>query len=65
MAYPAFQCFKTKSRDVYSSSYQVKNHDEGAAWVQQAMEHFGIKGSDLLGKPYTSNIIPTTATIYP
>ncbi len=60
-----YQCFKTRERSVYCSSYEVRNHDEGAAWVSQAMEHFGIHSSDLLGRPYLSNNQPAGAIIYP
>ena len=47
-----YQCFKTKDRDVYCSSYEVKSHAEGAIWVRDCMEHYSIKGNDLLGKPF-------------
>ena len=63
MAY--YQCFKTKARDVYCSSYKVKNHTEGAAWVQQALAHYKLRGSDILGKPYESEDIPRGAKTYP
>ncbi len=63
MAY--YQCFKTRDRDVYCSSYKVKNHDEGAAWVQQALQHFNLQASDILGKPYEENSVPRNAIEYP
>ena len=63
MAY--YQCFKTKARDVYCSSFEVKNHAEAAAWMEQAMKHFELKASDILGKPYESDDIPKGATTYP
>lgn len=63
MAY--YQCFKTKARNVYCSSSTVKNHAEGAAWVKLALEHFKLKASDILGKPYEADKIPKGATTYP
>jgi hypothetical protein len=63
MAY--YQCFKTKARDVYCSSYKVKNHDEGASWVTAALAHFNLRGSDILGKPYEERDIPDKAIEYP
>lgn len=63
MAY--YQCFKTLSRDVYCSSYEVKNHDEGADWISQAIQHFGLKANDIKGKPYESDDIPNGAITYP
>lgn len=59
-----YQCFKTKDRDVYCSSKEFKNHDEGAAWIALAMAHFNIQASDLLGKPYTADSQPDGATIW-
>jgi hypothetical protein len=61
----AYQCLKTKARDVYCSSYKVKNHDEGAAWVRDCMAHYGIQGSDLLGRPYLSEDQPDGAIVWP
>ena len=63
MAY--YQCFKTKARDVYCSSMEVKNHAEGAAWIAQALKHFELQANDILGKPYESDDIPKGATTYP
>jgi hypothetical protein len=63
MAY--YQCFKTIDRDVYCSSYKVKNHTEGADWVKQALEHFNLQADDILKKPYESDDIPNGATTYP
>lgn len=54
MPYPAYQCFKTQSRDVYCSSYIVKNHDEGRVWIARALEHYELQANELKGKPYTS-----------
>lgn len=65
MAKYGYQLFKTRARDVYCSSTQFSNHDEGAAWVTAAMKHFGIQGNDLLGKPYTSESQPDGAIIWP
>lgn len=61
MAY--YQCFKTRDRTVYCSSYQVRNHAEGAVWVKRCMENFGIQG--LAGKPYESDDQPRDATLWP
>jgi hypothetical protein len=63
MAY--YQCFKTTDRVVYCSSFKVKNHDEGADWVRQALEHFNLKANDIKGKPYESDDIPEGATTHP
>lgn len=63
--YPAYQCFKTKDRDVYCSRGEVNNHEAGAEWVSNCMAHFNIKASDLLGKPYPSIDQPSGATIWP
>lgn len=63
--YPAHQAFKTRAREVYCSSYIVRNHTEGAKWVGECMAHFGIKGSDLLGKPYLEDDCPDGATVWP
>ena len=60
-----YQCFKTIERDVYCSSYKVKNHDEGAAWVREALAHFNLRGNDIKGKPYEEDNIPDGATTYP
>lgn len=60
-----YQCFKDISRNVYCSSYKVKNHAEGAAWVGQAITHFGLRSNDLLGQPYQSDDIPKGARTYP
>lgn len=62
MAY--YQCFKTINRTVYCSSYQVKNHAEGAAWVRQAMEHFAIRANEL-NDTYEKDKIPSGAIQYP
>lgn len=63
MAY--YQCFKTREREVYCSSYKVRNHDEGREWVTNTMAHFGINGSDLLGKPFERDSQPDGAIIFP
>ncbi len=63
MAY--YQCFKTKDRVTYCSSYEVKNHTEGAAWIGECMEANGIQASDLLGKPFEKDEIPNGATTWP
>ena len=60
-----YQCFKSKARDVYCSSSKVKNHDAGAKWVEQALAHFKLKASDILGKPYEAEKIPKGANTYP
>jgi hypothetical protein len=64
-SYPGHQCFKTKSRDVYCSGYIVKNHDEGAAWISDALVHFDLRASDILGKPYIKENIPAGAIVWP
>lgn len=63
MAY--YQCFKTRARDVYCSSYPVNNHAEAAIWISQAVEHFELRGNDILGKPFESDDIPAGAITYP
>ena len=63
MAY--YQCFKTTARNVYCSSYQVRNHDEGNAWVKAALENLNIRGSDMLGKPFELDAVPENAITYP
>ena len=63
--YPAYQCFKTKARDVYCSSYEVKNHDEGSEWIGDCLKHFGLKGSDIHQKPYLADDPPDDATVWP
>lgn len=63
MAY--YQCFKTLARDVYCSSYTVKNHDEGADWVGRALQHFQLKASDIKGKPYEEDSVPSGAILFP
>ena len=63
MAY--YQCFKTTARDVYCSSYKVKNHVEGAAWIKEALANFGLQGNDIHGKPFEEDSIPDGATEYP
>jgi hypothetical protein len=63
MAY--YQCFKTKDRDVYCSSYKVKGHAEGADWVKKTLEHFNLQANDILKKPYESDDIPEGAITYP
>lgn len=60
-----YQCFKTISRDTYCSSTMYRSHGEGAAWVKACMEHYGIKGNDLKGKPFESDDQPDGATIWP
>jgi hypothetical protein len=60
-----YQCFKTKDRDVYCSSMEFKNHDEGKAWVTDCMAHFGIRADQLLKKPYESEDQPRGAIIWP
>ena len=60
-----YQCFKTVNRTVYCSSYAVKNHTEGAAWVSSAMQHFSIQSNELLGRPYEADSIPSAAMTYP
>ena len=63
MAY--YQCFKVRStRQEYVSSYQVKNHTEGAAWVAKAVTHYKIKGNDMM-KPTESPTQPAKAIKYP
>lgn len=59
-----YQCFKTRDRQVYCSSGRFKNHDEGASWVAACMQHFGIRASDMLGKPYEADKPPPNAVIY-
>jgi hypothetical protein len=63
--YPAYQCFKMKSRDVYCSKDEVSGHAKGSEWVTAAITHHGLKAGDMLGKPYTSDDQPKGATIYP
>jgi hypothetical protein len=63
--YPAYQCFKTRNRDVYCSSFKVKNHDAGADWIAAALHHFGLQAGDILGTPYLSDDIPKSAIEYP
>jgi len=60
-----YQCFKTKSRDVYCSSTEYKNHDEGNAWVKACMTNFAIRADQILKKPYESDDQPRGATIWP
>ena len=60
-----YQCFKDAARNVYCSSYQVKNHAEGAAWVKEAIKHFGLQANELLGKPYQADSIPNNSITYP
>lgn len=62
---PFYQCFKTKDRDVYCSSTEYRSHDEGKVWVAACMAHFGIRGSDMLKKPYPSEDQPEGAIIWP
>ena len=63
--YPAHQAFKTKARDVYCSSYIVRNHDEGADWISKCLTHFELRGSDILGKPYLEDDCPKGAIVWP
>jgi hypothetical protein len=60
-----YQCFKTKDRDVYCSSTEFKNHDEGNVWVAACMKHFAIRADQMLGKPYESDDQPARAKIWP
>lgn len=60
-----YQCFKTLARDEYCSSTKFRNHDEGALWVGECMEHFAIQANQLLGRPYESNDQPARAIIWP
>jgi len=64
MGYPAYQCFKTTTRVVYCSSYEVKNHDEGKDWVKKAMKHYNVPASQI-HKVYESQVQPNGAIIYP
>lgn len=60
-----YQCFKTISRVTYCNSTEYKSHAQGAEWVRACMANFGIKGNDLLGKPWESDDQPDGATIWP
>ena len=62
--YPSHQCFKTVARTVYCSKNIVKNHDEGATWISNALKHFSLTNKDILGKPYTSPSLPNGAETY-
>lgn len=63
--YPAYQCFKMTSRDVYCSKDKVSGHDKGSEWVSAAFAHYKLKGDDMKGKPYPSDDQPKGAIIYP
>jgi hypothetical protein len=60
-----YQCFKTRARDTYASSTRYRNHDEGAEWVAACMAAFGIRGNDLLGKPFEADDQPGGAIVWP
>ncbi|MFO0756427.1 MAG: hypothetical protein U0359_08045 [Byssovorax sp.] len=60
--YPAHQCFKTQDRQVYASSFKVKNHAEGNNWIKAATTHFNVR---VFGKPFTSDKIPNGAITHP
>lgn len=60
-----YQCFSTRERITYCSSYEVRNHDEGVAWVRAAMAHFGIQGRDLNGRPFLRDSPPRGAITWP
>lgn len=60
-----YQCFKTINRTIYCSSLPVRNHAEGAAWVNRAMAHFGIQADEIRGKPYLADSIPQGAIVFP
>ncbi len=62
---PFYQCFKTVDRTVYVSSTGFRSHAEGASWVAACMQHFGIQGNAMLGKPWESPSQPDRATIWP
>lgn len=61
--YPAYQCLKTIERTIYCSSVKFKNHDEGSAWVGRVMSNHDLSANNIIGKPYTSNVIPRGAII--
>lgn len=61
----AYQCFKTKDRDVYCSSTRFRSHAEASVWVGACLTHFELPATAILGKPYESNDQPANAIIWP
>jgi hypothetical protein len=62
--YPARQALKTRSRDVYCSGYDVRNHDEGRDWVTRCMENFGLQAADIHSVYLVENC-PRGAIVWP
>jgi hypothetical protein len=64
-SYPGHQCFKTLNRDIYCSGYIVKDHVTGAAWIAEALLHFNIPASQILGTPFVKENMPAGAIVWP
>ncbi|HLL04099.1 MAG TPA: hypothetical protein VK539_26170 [Myxococcaceae bacterium] len=65
MSYPAYQCFKTTTDQVYCSRTKVRNHAIGASWVSSCIMAHAISSATIRGKPYLSDRQPDGAIIYP
>jgi hypothetical protein len=65
MSYPAYQCFKTDTDQIYCSRTKVKSHAVGARWVSDCLTHHGLQSAQIRNRPYTSNSQPDKAIIYP
>ena len=61
--YPAYQCLKTKARDVYCSKNTVASHAEGNQWVKGCMAQYGLAAADLLSV-YLADSQPSGATLW-
>lgn len=65
MSYPAYQCFKTTSDQVYCSKRKVASHAVGRNWIAACMTQYNIQSAEIRGRPYLADSQPDNAIIYP